>query len=117
MSNPFKSLNSREQGSVISSQASQVTDSAQITYVNQNERLKKNKDQPKQKSTKFAAKSNLDAESANYANKPLTRARSKILASQDSQSNENRSLATSAEIISQSQAPKGSRLIITRMKE
>ena len=51
----FKSLNSREQGSVISSQASLITDYAQITDVNQNERLKKNKDQSKRESTKFVS--------------------------------------------------------------
>ena len=83
-----------------------------MTDLNYNERLKKNKDQPKQKSTKVATKSNLDAESANDANKPLTRARAKILASQDSQSIENNSLATRAEIVSQSHAPSGSSLII-----
>ena len=117
MSNPFKSLNNREQGSERPSQASRITDSAQVTDVNQNERLKKIKDQPKQKSAKSAAKSNIDAESANDANKPLTRARAKIIASQYSQSNENNSLATRAEIVSQSHAPSGSSLIIKRIKD
>ena len=81
MSDLFKSLNNREQGSVILTQASRITDSAQVTDLNKNiQRLKKNKDQPTQKSTKFATKTNLDAESANEKNKPLTRARAKILA-------------------------------------
>ena len=42
-----------------------------------------------------ATKSNLDADSVNDANKPITRARAKIIASQNSQANnENHPLVT-----------------------
>ena len=106
MSDP---ITNREQGSVIQpSQASRKTDSAQVSEEYNNKWLKKNEDKPKQKPMKIAPKSNLDAESGNDADKPLTRARAKILASQKSQNNEQNSLAPRAEIVSQSHAPSGS---------
>ena len=116
MSDPIKN---REQGS-ITSQASRITDSTQATDINQNLRLTKEQDKLQQKQKKAAAKQNLDAESAQQENKPLTRARAKILASQDSQTNnENHPLATNDEYeIIPTQAPtaSGSRLTIKRIK-
>ena len=120
MSNPSKNSIDQEQGSVIPSQASRITDSAQVTDLNHNERLKKNKDQARQKSAKSATKSNLDAESANDAKKLLTRARARNLASQDSQSKESHSLATDADyciIPTHAPAPSRSRLTIRRLKD
>ena len=95
MSDPNKNSIIQEQGSVSPSQASRITDSAQVSGINQSERLKKSNNQAKQKLAISATKSNLDAESGNDANKPLTRAR--ILASQYSQANENHPLATNTE--------------------
>ena len=117
MSNP---ITNREQGSVIPSQASRITDSAQASYEYKTKWLTKNKNQTEQKSTKIATKSNLDAESANEAIKPLTKARARFLASQESQANENHSLATSADydlITTHAPAPSGSRLTIKRIKD
>ena len=102
------------------SQASRITDSAQASELNQNKRLTKSKIQEKQKPAIFAAKSNLDAESGIESNKPLTRARARILASQDSQANENKPLETNAEyeiMPTQAPAPSGSRLTIKRLKD
>ena len=116
MSDPIKY---REQGS-ITRQASRINDSAQATDINKNLRLKKEQDQLQRKQSKIATKQNLDAESA-QANKPLTRARAKILASQDSQANnENHSLTTTAEyeiIPTHAPATSGSRLKIKRLKD
>ena len=81
MSDPIKN---REQGS-ITSQSSRITDSAQATDINHNKRLNKSTIIAKQKPATSATKSNLDADSINDANKPLTRARAKIIASQNSQ--------------------------------
>ena len=56
----------------------------------------------------------------NDANKPLTRARARILSSQNSQANENHSLATNAKyctLPTHAQAPSGSRLTIKRLKD
>ena len=91
MSDPIKN---REQGSVKPSQASRITDSAQATDVNQNIRLKKDKDQSRQESAQVTSKTNSSAEFVNEANKPLTRARARILALQNSQTIENDSLTT-----------------------
>ena len=114
MSDPIKN---REQGSVKPSQASRITDSAQATDVNQNTRLKKDKDQPRQESAQVTSKTNSSAEFVNEGNEPLTRARARILASQNSPTIENDSLTTRAEIVSQSHAPSGSSLTIKRLKD
>ena len=88
MSNP---ITNREQGSVIQpSQASRITDSTQTTDFNQ-KRLTKKKE-----STRFSTKTDFDVKSANEANKPLTRSRAKIIASQESQLIEINPLAESA---------------------
>ena len=68
-----------------SSRASRITDSNQTEENNQIKRLNKSKNQAKLRPAMSATKSNLDADSVNNANKPLTRARAKILASQNSQ--------------------------------
>ena len=115
MSDP---ITNREQGSVIQpSQASRITDSAQASEEYNTKGLEKIEDKTKQKPRKIASKSNLDAEFGDDADKPLTRARAKILASQKSQNNEQNSLAPRAEIVSQSHAPSGSSLIIKRIKD
>ena len=88
-----------------------MTDNKQII------RLKKKQDQLKRRQSKVIKRQNLDAGSANEANKPLTRARAKILASQDSQVNENRTLETMELIPTHAPAPSGSRLIIKRIKD
>ena len=117
MSDPIKN---REQGS-ITSQASRMTDSTQVTDINHNSRLTKEQDKLPQRQRKTATKQNLDAESAQQVNKPLTRSRAKILASQDSQvNNENHPLATSAEyeiIPTHAPAISGSHLTIKRIKD
>ena len=82
MSDPNKNLINQEKSPVSPSQASRMTDSAKASEINQNKRLKKSKIQEKQKPAISATKSNLDADSGNDANKPLTRARARILASQ-----------------------------------
>ena len=118
--NPNKGLIIQEQGPVTSSQASRITDSTKASELNQNNRLKKSKIQAKQKPGLCATKSNLDAEFNTEANKPLTRARARILASQDSQANENPPLETTAEYVivpTQAPAPSGSRLVIKRLKD
>ena len=97
------------------SQASRITDSAQAYELNQKNRLKKGIIQTKQKPAISATKSNLDAESGSEANKPLTRARARIIAVQNSQANENHPLVAKAEfeiVPTQAQAPSGSRLTI-----
>ena len=110
----------KEQGSVSPSQASRITDSAQASEINQKNRLIKSIVQAKQKPALVATQSNLDAEPGVEANKPLTRARARILASQDSQANENPPFATTAEyeiVPTQAPAPSGSRLTIKRLKD
>ena len=117
MSDP---INNREQGS-ITSQVSRITDSAQATDINHNKRLNKSTNIAKQKPAISATKSNLDADSINDANKPLTRARAKIIASQNSQANnENHPLVTIDEtelLATHAPAPSGSRLTIRRLKK
>ena len=117
MSDPIKN---REQGP-LTSQASRITDSTQATDTKKNIRLTKEKNQAKQKPAMSATKTNLDADHGDVATKPLTRARAKILASQDSQANnENHSLATNTEyeiIPSHAPAISGSRLTIKRIKD
>ena len=113
MSDPIKN---REPGS-ITSQASRITDSAQETDKIHNIRLNKEEDKIKRKQSKVATKQNLDADSVNEANKPLTRARAKILASQDYQVNDNQTLATTELIPTHAPAPSGSRLTIKRIKD
>ena len=120
MSDPNKKMIIPEQGSVSPSRASRITDSNQTEENNQNKRLYKSKNQAKQKPAMSATKSNLDADSVNDANKPLTRARARILASQDSQSNnENHPLVTNEyELLpTHAPAPSGSRLTIKRLKD
>ena len=112
MSDPIKN---REQGS-ITSQASRITDSAQETDKIHNIRLNKEEDKIKRKQSKVATKQNLDADSVNEANKPLTIARAKILASQDYQVNDNQPPATTELIPTHAPAPSGSRLTIKRIK-
>ena len=110
---------SQEQGSVSPSQASLITDSARASEVNQKEWLKKGIIQAKQKPAISATKSNLDAESGIEANKPLTRARARIIAVQNSQANENHPRVAKAEyeiMPTQALAPSGSRLTIKRLK-
>ena len=113
MSDPIKN---REPGS-ITSQASLITDSAQETDKIHNIRLNKEEDKIKRKQSKVATKQNLDADSLNEANKPLTIARAKILASQDYQVNDNQPLATTELIPTHAPAPSGSRLTIKRIKD
>ena len=87
---------------------------------NQYKRLNKSKNPAKQKPAISATKSSLNADSGNDANKPLTRARARILASQDSQANnENHPLVTNNEyelLSTHAPAPSGSRLTIKRLK-
>ena len=109
-----------EQGSVSPSRASRITDSNQTEENNENKRLNKSKNQAKQKPAMSATKSNLDADSVNDANKPITRARAIIIASQNSQANnENHPLVTIDEtelLATHAPAPSGSRLTIKRLK-
>ena len=93
-------LNNWEQSSLRMSQASRITDAANFTNT---QVLNTKKNQPKK--------------CANDANKPLTRSRAKILASQNSQSNENNPPTTSSDCIIRTQAPSGSRLTIKLLKD
>ena len=113
MSDPIKN---REPGS-ITSQASRITDSAQETDKIHNIRLNKEEDKIKRKQSKVATKQNLDADSVNEANKPLTIARAKILASQDYQVNDNQPLAITELIPTHAPATSGSRITIKRIKD
>ena len=113
-------LNSKnwEPSSERPSQASRITNSTQVTNsVQIKQGLSSKKNQPKKKLAKVTAKTNLDAELVNEGNKPLTRSRSKILASQNSQVIENNPQTTSADyciIPTHSPAPSESRLTIKR---
>ena len=120
MSNPNKNLIIKEQGSVSPSQASRITDSTQASEIHQEKRLKNSKIQAERKPVISETKSNLDADHDIEARKPLTRARARIIASQNSQTNENHSLEEKAEyeiVPTQAPAPSGSRLTIKRLKD
>ena len=112
-SRSYNTLTSREPSSEVPSQASRITDSVHSTDLNQDKGLRKEKGRPKKESTQIATKTNLDAESTNEANKPLTRSRTKLLASKSSQlkSNENDPQTTSDDCIipTHAPAPSGSR--------
>ena len=120
----YKSLNSlingdnREPSSEIQSQASRLTDSTPSSASNQenktNNGLSKSKGRPKKESAQVATKTSLDADFINDETKPLTRSRAREIA----RSTENISdpQSTSNEIISQREAPGGSRLLIKRLK-
>ena len=102
------------------SQASRITDSTQsISSGQPTQGLKLKPNPSKREQIKPAAKMNLDAEVIDETNKPLTRSRARILASQNSQSIENNPLNTCDDdciIPTHAPAPSGSRLTIKRVK-
>ena len=103
------------------SQASRITDSSQFTNLEQTKqgpKLKKN--QSKKERVEVASRTNLDADPINESNKPLTRSRARVHASQNSQSIENNPPTTCAcdcIIPTHAPAPSGSRLITKRFKK
>ena len=120
-SKPLANLNNWEPSSERPSQASRINDSTQVTNSDQiKQGLNSKMSQPKKESAKIAARTNLDAESVNDANKPLARSRARILASQNSQANENNHPPTTSSdciMSTHAPAPSGSRLTIKRFKD
>ena len=110
-------LNNGEQSSIQQSQASRITDSTPVESAElPNHGLKSKPNRPKKEQNKSVAKMNLDAE---FVNKPFTRSKAKILASQNSQSIESNPPTTCAEdciIPAHAPAPSGSRLTMKRLK-
>ena len=110
----------REPSSNETSQASRITDSAP-GYSNNNNGPKTSRGRPKKEAGKFTTKTDLDADLVNVGSGPVTRSRGRAFASKQSQQQSSEIILDPREggdgLVSQSQAPSGSKIVINWLKK